>query len=344
MLLSTGVFSLLFLLTRSSPIAAFGTLWYILSPFMQWTYSWPSLLPEMIGLFCLVMCSGLLHVGRKTAGAPAGRGGRVRLRSMVNFALCAYIPHQIPLVWLGVFLCIWWMSARWKASSLATARCCEARTSAARWLVVGLVMFGFYRDAEPALTTMANTVYPRTSGRSPAGAYQLSHALFSHFFSLWADDRPVSASTHLREHLRVRRLHLAGAGHPLRVVAPGRPKTPRGNEPSGYWRRSARCCFIWMTLPVPDAIGRATVHEQDRVAGRMHARARASQRRARRDLPEPRSRTEGVAAWMAADGRADRRGLCDPLPGLPVDQQQRCQLSDDRASDDRRGVWDGARP
>ncbi len=94
-LLLAGVFSLLLLLTRSSRIAAFGTLWYVSSAYIQWTYSWASLLPEMIGLFCLVMCSMFyMTVGRRTPLLIAA--AVVCAVGAVNFALCAYIPHQIP--------------------------------------------------------------------------------------------------------------------------------------------------------------------------------------------------------------------------------------------------------
>ena len=109
LLLLSGVFSLLLLLTQSSKLAAFGTLWYAFSPNIQWTYSWASLLPEMIGLFCLVICAVFyLSVGRR----PAFLAGAavVCAAGAVNFALCAYYPHQIPLVWFGVFLCIWWLT------------------------------------------------------------------------------------------------------------------------------------------------------------------------------------------------------------------------------------------
>ena len=67
MLLASGVFSLLFLLSRSSRIALFGTLWYFWSANTQWTYSWPSLLPEMIGAFCLTICSVFyISTGRRS--------------------------------------------------------------------------------------------------------------------------------------------------------------------------------------------------------------------------------------------------------------------------------------
>src|SRR5438067_1700659 len=65
LLLLTGTFSLLLLLTRSSLAAALGSLWYFFSAYTQWTYSWPTLLPEIMGLFGWMVClSVYLTVGR----------------------------------------------------------------------------------------------------------------------------------------------------------------------------------------------------------------------------------------------------------------------------------------
>jgi hypothetical protein len=253
LLLTIGVFSLLLLLTRSSPIAAFGTLWYTLSPFVQWTYSWPSLLPEMIGLFCLVMCAVFyMSVGKRPALLLAAAVACVF--GAVNFALCAYIPHQIPLVWLGVFLCIWWMSARWKAIFTRDGALLRSAYLGGAWLVVGLVMFGFYRDAEPALTTMANTVYPGLRSFT-SGAYHVT-ALFSHFFSPWADD-----GRYPLPHIFGNICECAG----FFWLAPVsffllRGTTEDAERKRAFWILAAfgALLFIWMTLPLPDAIGRAT--------------------------------------------------------------------------------------
>ena len=101
----------------------------------------------------------------------------------MNFALCAYIPHQIPLVWFGVFLCIWWVIARRKAIFTRDYALPRIAALGGAWCVVGVVMFGFYLDAAPALTTMANTIYPGRRS-NPAGGYSIL-ALSSHFFSFW---------------------------------------------------------------------------------------------------------------------------------------------------------------
>ena len=252
LLLLTGVFSFLLLLTRSSRIAAFGTLWYAFSPHIQWTYSWASLLPEMIGLFCIVMCAVFyISVGRRPAmllvAAIACAFGAV------NFALCAYIPHQIPLVWLGVFLCIWWVSTKWKAIFTRDYALPRITALGITWVVVGLVMLGFYRDAEAAVTTITNTLYPGRRS-SPAGTYPVV-ALLSHFFSFWEDDRRFPVPE-----IFGNICECAGFFW-LAPVTFFSMRSVKGEaeKKRAYWILTAfgALLLIWMTVPVPHAIGRA---------------------------------------------------------------------------------------
>ena len=265
LLLSTGVFSLLLLLTRSSRIAAFGSLWYFFSPFVQWTYSWPSLLPEMIGLFCLVMCAVFyMSIGKRPALLAAA--AVVCVFGAVNFALCAYIPHQIPLVWLGAFLSAWWMSARWQQIFTRDRALLRSAALAGAWLAIGLVMLGFYRDAEPALTTMANTVYPGRRSLT-SGGYHLT-ALFSHFFSLWESD-----SRFPLPHIFGNICECAGFLWLAPISVFGLRDGHEDREKTrAYWILAAfgALLFVWMTMPVPAAIGRATFMDKSGAQRSLH--------------------------------------------------------------------------
>ena len=250
LLLLTGVFSVLLLMTQSSRIAAFGALWYAFSPNIQWTYSWPSLLPEMVGLFCIVMCAVFyMSVGRRPAMLVAAAAACAV--GATNFALCAYIPHQIPLVWLGMFLCIWWVIAKRKIIFARDYALPRIAALVGAWCVVGLAMFAFYWDAERALTTMANTLYPGQRS-SPAGGYSML-ALASHFFSFWESDRRIPPGfVNICECAGF--LWLA----PVTLVAMRGVKA-EGTPKLAYWilMTFGTLLFIWMTLPVPHAIGRA---------------------------------------------------------------------------------------
>ena len=130
------------------------------------------------------------------------------------------------------------------------------------WLVVAVVMAAFYHDAEAALVTIANTVYPGRRS-SPAGGYPVL-ALFSHWFSLWESDQRIPQGF-------ANICECAG----FFWLAPVTLFALRGvkNEPAkirAYWILTAfgALLFIWMTLPVPHAIGRALLLDKSR-GGRM---------------------------------------------------------------------------
>lgn len=251
-LLLTGVFSLLLVLTRSSKIAAFGALWYAFSPNIQWTYSWPSLLPEMVGLFCVVICAVLyMSVGRRPVLLAAA--AIICAAGAVNFALCAYIPHQIPLVWLGVALCVWWLSVRWRDIFSREYALPRLAALSGAWLVVAVVLAGFYHDAQAALVTIANTSYP---GRRsvPAGGYS-ALALFSHWFSFWESDTRIPLPQQF-----VNICECSG----FFWLAPVTLFTLKGvsqeiGRRRAYWTLTVfgALFLLWMTMPVPQAIGRA---------------------------------------------------------------------------------------
>ena len=182
LLLLTGTFSLLLLLTRSSVAALLGALWYFFSAYTQWSYSWPTLLPEMVGLFGWVICfSAYLTVGRSR--------WRLTLAALlcalcaVDFALCAYPPHQFPLVILGLALVGWWFLSHaglifrkegWRARSLAVGGC---------WVSVALVMGLFYFDTKVGFGELARTIYP--GQRSTGGGSVTAAQMLSHFMDFW---------------------------------------------------------------------------------------------------------------------------------------------------------------
>jgi hypothetical protein len=252
-LLLGGVFALLLVLTRSSAAAAIGSLWYASSAHLQWAYSWASLLPDMIGVFCVVMSSLFyMSVGSRTWLVLAA--GVICGASAVNFALCAYLPHQIPLVWLGLFLTAWWVWAQWRLIWTRERAALRLAAIGITWLVVAIVMFDVYRDAEGAIAGIANTIYP--GQRSLAGGGYSFVMLFSHFFGFWTDEGviPLPASFgNISESSGF--FWLA----PITIVCvwllPDGDRTRR----SAYWAVMlfGALLLAWCTLPVPHAIGQA---------------------------------------------------------------------------------------
>jgi hypothetical protein len=266
LLLFTGVFSLLLLLTHSSWIAAFGALWYGFSPYTQWTYSWPSLLPEMVGLLCIVLFTLFyMSVGQRLAFLLASAA--VCISCMVNFALCAYVPHMIPLVWLGVFLCIWWIISRWRV--IVTRRLALARIGAVcgTLLAIGVIMLFFYRNVQPVVDIIANTVYPGRRALA-SGTYPVS-MLFSHFFSFWQDESHIPLP-------QVFGNICESAGFlwlaPVTLFAMRGVASEHAPKQQAYWILAlfAALLVIWLLLRLPPWMGRITFMDRSGVGRSLH--------------------------------------------------------------------------
>jgi hypothetical protein len=183
--LLTGVFTLLFLLTRSSAIAAVCALWYFFSAYTQWAYSWASLLPEMVGLFSwTVALTCYLIVGRN----------RVRLAlaaflcafCAINFALCIYPPHQIPLATFGGAIVAGWLWHHWRDFVRGPQFFARIVCLAAAWLLVAAILGWFYFDAKETIAAAAGTIYPGQRSSS-GGGVKLSQFL-SHFLDFWKSE------------------------------------------------------------------------------------------------------------------------------------------------------------
>jgi hypothetical protein len=183
LLLVTGVFTWLLLMTQSTLWSIAGSLWFFFSPFTQWTYSWPSALPEMIGLICLAMVFACyLTVGRN--GIALLLSALALAVCAIDFTLCSYLPHMLPLWWLivSVFLA-WCVSAR---QQIFIRKRAGLRVIAGVLAIGVIAMAGWflYADLHQAISGVLNTSYP---GKRivPAGTMP-RWQLTSNFF-LWAE-------------------------------------------------------------------------------------------------------------------------------------------------------------
>ncbi len=178
LLLLTGVFTWLLLLTHSTLWSATGALWFFFSPGMQWSYSWPSLLPEMIGLMCFVMVFACyLTIGKNRSAlliAAAGFAG-----CAINFGMCGYPPHLIPLAWLAIFFFAAWCIAKRKLIFRKEYALSRLLCAAAAVALVGVVAALVYSDARTAIQAVADTTYPgkRVSYSFMAVQFYLLHFL-----------------------------------------------------------------------------------------------------------------------------------------------------------------------
>lgn len=95
-----GSYSLLFLVTRGeSFLSAIGALILLWTATIQWWFSSPSLMPDMVGLWCFSLAAGVLAV------IQSKRWLRFLLAAAYvfcafGFLFCCYPPFQIPLLTL----------------------------------------------------------------------------------------------------------------------------------------------------------------------------------------------------------------------------------------------------
>jgi hypothetical protein len=184
LLLLAGVFTWLLLVTGSSFWSAVGALWYFFSPFTQWTYSWTSLLPEMVGLACLIMvlvC--FLTVGRNRIALCAASLGAAACA--INFVLCGYPPHLIPLCWLMAIFVAYWCVAHREAIVRPEGRGRRALAILAAVLIVSAVGLWVFADLRPAIVAEAHTIYP-SQRTLPGGANLSPKTILTHFLQ-WTE-------------------------------------------------------------------------------------------------------------------------------------------------------------
>ncbi len=128
-------------------------------------------------------------------------------------------------------------------------------------------MFCFYRDAQNTLAILAHTAYP---GRRslPGGVYPIP-TMLGHFFGFWADDQRFPYSNGCANICEC-------AG--FLWLAPVTLFCLRGvTEGDAYRRRSfwllaalGALLYIWLTVPVPQGIGRASFMDKSGVGRSLH--------------------------------------------------------------------------
>jgi hypothetical protein len=249
LLLLVGVFSWLLLVTGSSFWSITGSLWLFFSPFTQWCYSWSSELPEMMGLTCLVMvlfC--FLTVGRSPRALALAAWAAATCA--IDLALCAYVPHLLPLAYLCVFFLVAWCIASRKVifqRQDAWKRFFAVAGAVAVTCAIGLVV---YLDLKQAIIGIANTTYPgkRIFGGGSLPLYYLT----SHFMQ-WTDTEShfPPALSNICE----------GSGYlwlaPVTLFLLGRLTLSRFQKIAlgALWCFSA-LLLAWLLLPVPIEVGK----------------------------------------------------------------------------------------
>jgi hypothetical protein len=176
-----GVFLLAMLLTRHDLAASLLiAAWVYFSGFVQWWYSTPAMMPEMIGCWALAVASAhYLACGRRRWVIAIS--ALVMAAGTVGFLLCCYPPFQVPLIYLGIALLVGSLLPHLREArpDLAIRVCC---LTVALVICAGAIAL-FYHDTRSTVELMWHTVYPGV--RRSAGGDVTIARLFGGFFGFF---------------------------------------------------------------------------------------------------------------------------------------------------------------
>jgi hypothetical protein len=157
-------FLLLYALTQGNFwLSIFGSGWVCLSAYIQWWFSCPPMMPEMLASWAVaIFCT--IRLFEPQARLAWSVMLLVLVVAGVNFVLCFYPPFQIPLCYLGLALVGGWL---W-----------QQRDSALPWraglIALGLgaagvlaVVIPYLLECLPTLELVSQTKYP--GGRRSSG-------------------------------------------------------------------------------------------------------------------------------------------------------------------------------
>jgi hypothetical protein len=152
-----GAFLFLELITRGNVLLAFaGSLFLLVSSFMQWWWSTPTALPEMVGMFFLSLWL-IAMIFRSTTRLRVALASLFLVAAWMQFVLCCYPRFQIPLLYLGGVMIF---SGFWRAPG-------PDRFSGFRRLCFGIAMLVsigllglWYSEVADVIRTTGDLLYP----------------------------------------------------------------------------------------------------------------------------------------------------------------------------------------
>ncbi len=192
LLLLSGVFALLMVLTGDRlGVALLGTLWIFLSGYVQWWYSSPAGIPEMIGSWAWALVA-VHHLALSPRRWVVVASGIVLLVCAVNFTLCFYPPWQVPLAWLGLAILAGHLGPRLVHIGPVGHARLRAGIAVAIGTSVGLALAAYYRDAKPTIDAVRATVYP--GARIGSGGELSLVQVFGGFFGFFMSEDSYPSS------------------------------------------------------------------------------------------------------------------------------------------------------
>jgi hypothetical protein len=143
---------------RSRLLVVFGAVWVAFSSYVQWWFSSPAMLPEMLASwFVCVGCAARFFKDRHLGKTAAVLFGFIFFG--VNFVLCLYPPYQIPLTLLFLAMLVGvWRESRDQGKAVSSKR--AFLLVAVGLIVISLILVPFWLDVRPTLNIVAHTIYP----------------------------------------------------------------------------------------------------------------------------------------------------------------------------------------
>ncbi len=177
--LLTTMYLLFWTLTQDSKLSIFGTLFVFFSNYIQWWFSCPPMLPEMLSSWAGALVCAITLLDKRSWRARLLLGGIFILCSL-NFLLCLYPPFQIPLLYFGVaiFAAYIWSrpreaseGSRWSGVVILASAC----------VATVLLLVPFFFELKPTLELLSSTSYPghRRSGGGGLGIIQYFSGLMN---------------------------------------------------------------------------------------------------------------------------------------------------------------------
>ena len=167
---------------KNPVVVAFGTIWIFFSSFVQWWFSSPAMLPEMIACWAMSMGFALRFFSRLSRWQLAfALTGFVFFG--VNFVLCLYPSFQIPLLYLSIAVVTGMWLQRRLTGDWHTRQGLTMLGAALGALV--LILVPFWLSVHETLQIVAHTSYPGVDRGSGGGlsVFQLFSGIVGFFES-----------------------------------------------------------------------------------------------------------------------------------------------------------------
>ena len=151
--LFAGMFLLFWTLTDGHlGRSLFGAAMVEFSPFVQWWFSSPSMLPEMLACWAVALVAAMSLLGPPSPRRHLGSMAAL-VASGTNFFLCCYVGFEMPLLYLGFFLLVGYVVQK------------RLRLTGLWWLVGAMCLVvawlaPWFLACLPQLRTVSHTVYP----------------------------------------------------------------------------------------------------------------------------------------------------------------------------------------